>query len=265
MSALPWFCFVEADVGLGLERERRGTAAGVDAVAVRAQQRRRRVVRLALAVREEHRAPLDGPLVGTRPSAADSRRRLDDEVHAAARCAMTSTKRSDQPSARSSRAPLEVLVGEVRREVLGVVALRVAPHADDAPHDGRRPARPNTTRLRMMSEVRKLTGSSLLLCPSGVGPLGTASASDARRTLLTLTGGVGADGRSLERPSRCRRSMLAPEMLSANRSRPRGAGPPVFSPTRLYFEPWHGHSNHCEVWHHGTRQPRCTHFWYSAT
>ena len=46
---------------------------------------------------------------------------------------------------------------------------------------------------------------------------------------------------------------------------PRGAGPPFFSPTRLYFEPWHGHSNHCEVWHHGTRQPRCGHFWYSAT
>src|ERR1041385_5819657 len=49
------------------------------------------------------------------------------------------------------------------------------------------------------------------------------------------------------------------------RSRPRGAGPPFFSPTRLYFEPWHGHSNHCELLHHGTRQPRCTHFWYSAT
>ena len=31
------------------------------------------------------------------------------------------------------------------------------------------------------------------------------------------------------------------------------------------FEPWHGHSNHCDVSHHGTRQPRCTHFWYSAT
>ena len=46
---------------------------------------------------------------------------------------------------------------------------------------------------------------------------------------------------------------------------PRGAGPPFFSPTRLYFEPWHGHSNHCEVWHHGTRHPRCGHFWYSAT
>ena len=44
-----------------------------------------------------------------------------------------------------------------------------------------------------------------------------------------------------------------------------GAGPAFFSPTRLYFEPWHGHSNHCDDWHHGTRQPRCTHFWYRAT
>ena len=46
---------------------------------------------------------------------------------------------------------------------------------------------------------------------------------------------------------------------------PRGAGPPFFSPTRLYCEPWHGHSNHCEVSQLGTRQPRCGHFWYSAT
>src|SRR5437764_14410901 len=53
--------------------------------------------------------------------------------------------------------------------------------------------------------------------------------------------------------------------LTPKRSSPRGAGPPFFSPTRLYFEPWHGHSNHCELLHHGTRQPRCTHFWYSAT
>src|SRR5204863_6034315 len=56
-----------------------------------------------------------------------------------------------------------------------------------------------------------------------------------------------------------------PSTETAKRSRPRGAGPPRFSPTRLYFDPWHGHSNHCEVWHQGTRHPRCTHFWYSAT
>src|SRR5215470_7180054 len=60
-------------------------------------------------------------------------------------------------------------------------------------------------------------------------------------------------------------TMLPPDTSSAKRSRPRGAGPPTFSPTLLYFEPWQGHSNHCELWHHGTRQPRCTHFWYSAT
>ena len=31
-----------------------------------------------------------------------------------------------------------------------------------------------------------------------------------------------------------------------NRSRPRGAGPSWYSPAPLYFEPWHGHSNHFE-------------------
>ena len=35
-----------------------------------------------------------------------------------------------------------------------------------------------------------------------------------------------------------------PETSAGKRSSPRGAGPPFFSPTRLYFEPWHGHSNH---------------------
>src|SRR5580692_5447427 len=58
---------------------------------------------------------------------------------------------------------------------------------------------------------------------------------------------------------------VPPPTTIANRSSPRGAGPAFFSPTRLYFEPWQGHSNHCEVWHHGTRQPRCTQRWYSAT
>src|SRR5438132_13105147 len=56
-----------------------------------------------------------------------------------------------------------------------------------------------------------------------------------------------------------------PSTLTTKRSRPRGAGPPFFSPTRLYCEPWQGHSNHCEVRHHGTRQPRWTHRWYRAT
>ena len=56
-----------------------------------------------------------------------------------------------------------------------------------------------------------------------------------------------------------------PLTVSVKRSRPRGAGPSLFSPTRLYFEPWHGHSNHCDDWQHGTRHPRCTHRWYSAT
>src|SRR5438067_7656257 len=59
--------------------------------------------------------------------------------------------------------------------------------------------------------------------------------------------------------------MVLPSITMPKRSRPRGAGPPFFSPTRLYFDPWHGHSNHCELLHHGTRQPRCTHFWYRAT
>src|SRR6478752_10750176 len=58
---------------------------------------------------------------------------------------------------------------------------------------------------------------------------------------------------------------LPPVTATPKRSRPRGAGPPFFSPTRLYCEPWHGHSNHCDVVQLGTRQPRCTHFWYRKT
>src|SRR3954447_10008484 len=49
------------------------------------------------------------------------------------------------------------------------------------------------------------------------------------------------------------------------RSRPRGAGPPRFSPTRLYCEPWQGHSNHCDVEQLGTRQPRWGQVCHSAT
>src|SRR5437588_782728 len=56
-----------------------------------------------------------------------------------------------------------------------------------------------------------------------------------------------------------------PVTSAGKRSSPRGAGPPFFSPTRLYLEPWQGHSNHCEVWHQGTRQPRWTHFWKRTT
>src|SRR5262245_65927304 len=55
-----------------------------------------------------------------------------------------------------------------------------------------------------------------------------------------------------------------PLMVAGNRSMPRGAGPPGFSPSRLYWLPWHGHSNHCEESQLGTRQPRCGHFWYSV-
>ena len=36
---------------------------------------------------------------------------------------------------------------------------------------------------------------------------------------------------------------LAAVTFMGKRSMPRGAGPPFFSPTRLYWEPWHGHSN----------------------
>ena len=55
-------------------------------------------------------------------------------------------------------------------------------------------------------------------------------------------------------------SPLAP-IVAGWRSMPRGAGPAFFSPTRLYCEPWHWHSNHWLVVHCGTRQPRCGHFW----
>ncbi len=54
---------------------------------------------------------------------------------------------------------------------------------------------------------------------------------------------------------------LPPEISVAKLSMPRGAGPPFFSPAWLYCEPWHGHSNHCELLQLGTRQPRCGHFW----
>src|SRR6516225_1623991 len=40
---------------------------------------------------------------------------------------------------------------------------------------------------------------------------------------------------------------LPPLTSNTKRSRPQGAGPACFSPTRLYFEPWQGHSNHCEL------------------
>ena len=52
------------------------------------------------------------------------------------------------------------------------------------------------------------------------------------------------------------------ETVDGKWSMPRGAGPAFFSPTRLYCEPWHGHSNHWLLLHSGTRQPRCGHFWY---
>ena len=52
-----------------------------------------------------------------------------------------------------------------------------------------------------------------------------------------------------------------PSTVTGKRSMPRGAGPAFFSPTWLYCEPWHGHSNHWLVAHDGTRQPRCGHFW----
>ena len=86
-------------------------------------------------------------------------------------------------------------------------------------------------------------------------------AADAVRAFGLLAGGVGADRRALMMIGRCSTLRVPPATVMAKRSRPRGAGPPFFSPTRLYCEPWHGHSNHCEVRHYGTRQPRCTHFW----
>ena len=49
-----------------------------------------------------------------------------------------------------------------------------------------------------------------------------------------------------------------------NRSIPWGAGPSSYSPALLYFEPWHGHSNHCDCWQNGTRHPRWTQRWYSG-
>ena len=47
---------------------------------------------------------------------------------------------------------------------------------------------------------------------------------------------------------------------TAKRSMLRGAGPSRYSPARLYFYPWQGHSNHWLCWQNGTRHPRWTHF-----
>src|SRR2546426_8793488 len=55
-----------------------------------------------------------------------------------------------------------------------------------------------------------------------------------------------------------------PSTFTAKRYIPVGAGPSWYSPASLYFEPWHGHSNHWLVWQKGTRHPRWTHFWYRA-
>ena len=63
---------------------------------------------------------------------------------------------------------------------------------------------------------------------------------------LLLAGGVGADRRADDRLCRCRSSSSRRRSMGRKWSRPRGAGPAFFSPTRLYFEPWHGHSNHCD-------------------
>ena len=52
-------------------------------------------------------------------------------------------------------------------------------------------------------------------------------------------------------------TMIPESTDTAKRSRPRGAGPPVFSPTRLYFEPWHGHSSQKFRRHGFGLQPRC--------
>src|SRR4249920_1265308 len=52
--------------------------------------------------------------------------------------------------------------------------------------------------------------------------------------------------------------------VTLKRSMPCGAGPSLYSPAVLYFDPWHGHSNHCDCWQNGTRHPRCTHRWYSG-
>src|SRR4026207_950510 len=55
-----------------------------------------------------------------------------------------------------------------------------------------------------------------------------------------------------------------PDTEIGKRSRPRGAGPPFFSPLRLYCEPWHWHSNHCDGMHCGTRPPRGAALWQRA-
>ncbi len=88
-----------------------------------------------------------------------------------------------------------------------------------------------------------------------------ATTGDAVGALGLLTGGVGADRRAVDDVPVSTVTSPLPATVIGNRSMPRGAGPAFFSPTRLYCDPWHGHSNHWLVAHSGTRQPRCGHFW----
>src|SRR5690606_24219960 len=74
------------------------------------------------------------------------------------------------------------------------------------------------------------------------------------------TDGAGARGVSMIEPVWMISSLLS-LTSTTNRSRFRGAGPSKYSPTPLYLEPWHGHSNPWLVAHHGTRHPRWTHRW----
>ena len=126
----------------------------------------------------------------------------------------------------------------------------------------RRPPRGQRSRSRAGSPVGGGTCGDRSEATLGASDNSVLPAADAVGAFGLLAGGVGADGRAGDDlAGRCRRSRCRSSTTSGKRSRPRGAGPPFFSPLRLYCEPWHWHSNHCDVLHSGTRQPRWTHFW----
>ena len=89
-------------------------------------------------------------------------------------------------------------------------------------------------------------------------------ASDARRSFLRLLRGVGPDRRAGDDDAGVDDHVAAVD-LTGNRSRPRGAGPSRFSPTRVVLRTVARALEPLRRRHHGTRQPRCTHRWHSAT
>ncbi len=135
-------------------------------------------------------------------------------------------------------------VGDVRSRLAGPLPERQP--GDRGDRDQRRPR--SRARSRPSSTVRASLSSAPIPAPRRRRP---AAAGRSCRFRGEVRGP----------PRRCRPSPGRPTISMWKRSMPRGAGPSWYSPAWLYFEPWHGHSNHFDWPQNGTRQPRCTHRW----